>query len=299
MRKAAASARVVRRALGPARSLSVLLPLLLATCAAPEPIRPTLHAHTLEARIDPLKVDTAGRDKAVEGIELYNPTGSIHVQNADLPELETRLRVSAESFAAAQAIAKACRVEQRFDKGWLYVEFWPPDGVPIERIGIHFTLKVPPGSKLRLRSRQGLIDTTTARLRSLDLQTQGGRLRTGPVKDLLDFINRSGKTVIHGPFAQAKGWSASGELLVRNFPREGKLVFSSNRGKATLFIKKDEPIFIDYETVTGKLVTDLSFSRESSITARGKRETIKFNGGAECCQIVLQLDSGSLELWAD
>lgn len=278
----------------------VLLPFLLATCALPEPIRPPLRAYTQDRRVATLQIQTRdGRDTILEGIELYNPTGSIQVRNAEVPELETRLRVSAENEETAMGIAMACRVKQHMVEGWLRLELWPPDGTPIERIGIHFTLKVPVGSKLRLRSRQGLIDTTAAKLDALELQTQGGTLRAGEIKGQLDFSNRSGKTVILGNYANINGWSDSGELLVRKFPRQGNLVFIADSGRATLFIKKDEPVFIEYMTKTGKLTSDLSFSRESGVTAQMKRETLKLGGGKDCCRVFLTLPSGSLQMWAN
>ena len=106
--------------------------------------------------------------------------------------------------------------------------------------------------------------------------------------------------MILGGFSNIKGWSHNGELLIRKFPRDGKLVFESLRGRATLFIKKQDPVYIDYQTKAGKLASDLSFSRESStLPGAWKRETLKFNGGTGCCQLRLRLEFGSLQLWAD
>ncbi|PIE22892.1 MAG: hypothetical protein CSA62_09950 [Planctomycetota bacterium] len=220
------------------------------------PAPPSLSSH----RLPPVR---SKLDATLERISLYNRAGTITVHSSTEPELINHLTVCAETRKQALAWGETCQLVTSSDgHGKLSLRFDRNMDLPLERLGADLELRLPVHRALELRSRTGLIDTSSYIANELVVGTQSGTLRLGESRGQLRFTSNNGNIELLGSFREAEGRSESASLDVRHPEPGARLRFETISGLTVLRIPRKTPVLLTFRTLRGKLVPELPVQRE-------------------------------------
>ncbi len=207
------------------------------------------------------------------GIDLYAPIGNIHVEPGIPAELRKQLTISAPSQPKAKRIAELCKTETTRDKsGRTRLVFRPPEHAIHDCVADDTTLRIPSDLELRLRTGDGLIDTSRYTAVNAILETRNGTIRSGPVTQALEFRSMTGSVEVLKPCKSIKGTTTTGNLIIRAMQPGATLYFGSKAGDCTLFLAKGAGAEIRYKTIRGKF--------ESTLPASATNRATKHDPGA-------------------